>query len=65
MKFMSQDLSVMAFRKRLRLRGYRDIHIINHGRFYHVSYIEPVSGQVFEYGVTVSRMINSFNRRFK
>lgn len=62
---MAQDLTVMAFRKRLRIRGYRDIHIINHGYFYSVSYVEPVSGQIFSYGVTANRMLHAFSKRYK
>lgn len=62
---MSQDLRVMAFRKRLRLRGYRDIHIKQHGYLYHVMYTEPVSGQVFEYGVTPVRMACAFKKRVR
>lgn len=62
---MSQSTTVMAFRKRMRLRGYRDISIIRHGVFYHVSYIDPISGYRLECGITESLMVQAFLRRVR
>lgn len=41
---MGQNCTVMAFRKRLRKRGYRDIHIMKSALsgLYEVSAVEPV-----------------------
>lgn len=62
---MSQNTTVMAFRKRLRIRGYREISIVSHGRFYHVSYIDPISGARLECGITEDRMFHVFKRRIR
>ena len=62
---MSQNCTVMAFRKRLRLRGFTDISIIKHGLFYHVSYVDPLSGQRLEFGIMENRMLHAYNRRVR
>lgn len=62
---MSQNATVMAFRKRLRIRGYRDISIISHGRFYHVSYIDPITCARCECGITEELMYRAFKRRVR
>lgn len=62
---MAQNNTVLAFRKRLRLRGFAHISIIRHGEFYHVSFDDPLSGFRVEYGIRESRMINCFKRRYR
>lgn len=62
---MSQSNTVLAFRKRLCLRGFANISIIRHGDFYHVSFDDPLSGFRVEYGIRESRMINAFKRRVR
>lgn len=62
---MAQSNDVMAFRKRLRLRGFANISIVNHGMFYHVIYDDPTSGWRLEFGITEDRMRRSFKRRVR
>lgn len=62
---MAQSTTVLAFRKRLRLRGFANISIIRHGDFYHVSFDDPLSGFRLEYGIKESRMQNCFKRRVR
>lgn len=61
---MSQPCVVNAFRKRLRLRGFRDISIISHGLFYHVSFIDPF-GFPCDFGITETRMQHVFKSRIR
>lgn len=52
-----QDLRVLAFRKRARLRGYREISLVRVSeRYYRCSFIEPVSGARLVFGVTAERL---------
>lgn len=61
---MAQSNIVRSFRQRLLVRGFRSVHIVQHGLFYHVSYVDPVCGQLFEYGVTLGRLENCLNKRY-
>lgn len=61
---MAQSCTVMAFRKRLRLRGFTNISIVQHGLFYHVSCIDPL-GFPTEWGIAETRMIHAFLRRVR
>lgn len=63
---MSQDLRLLAFRKRARLRGYREISLKRvSDKYYRCSFIEPVSGARLVFGVTAERLDHIWKKRIK